>query len=92
MLTVGWIIERTSAATRVIELTTTAERMTCVIGLWFCLTDRRSAASALTAMLHHGATPPDGKSRWRAKRAKAAVPRERYGARQLERLVERRVY
>src|SRR4030095_12469652 len=36
------------------------------------LTDRRPAASALTAMLYHGVTPPDGKSRWRAERALAA--------------------
>src|SRR5207247_10037348 len=52
--------------------------------------DLRSAASALTAMLHHGATPPDGKSRWRAKRASAAMLRNATGARQLQRLVRRR--
>src|SRR5262245_25848870 len=40
------------------------------------LTDRRSAASALTAMLQHDATPPDGNSRWRAKRVSAAVQRD----------------
>src|SRR5262245_52985142 len=52
-------------------------------------TDRRSAASALTAKVHHEAMPPGGKSRSRAKRGTAAVPRDAIRARQLERLVVR---